>query len=191
MAVYTHTISAAAGTASEFSLFYRKSGKWGNYSYLWDGSITSAPSTQDNPIGIKYDMSWLPSGMRICGINVGIAYKRTGSGGKHVWLRSTDATSEPGVNNYYEIADPILPTGTYNENEWHTAHVDIDAEHSALFLARTTKYIVFNGQANELSIEFEYTESDSSKTYNGVNKASAIYVGSNKGSMYVGTTKVL
>jgi len=91
MGTYTHTISKS--NPAEFSLLYRTSGKWTNYSRLWDNDIESAPTNMTGTnvhINIKIDMSWLPSNMKLTKVNYGIAYKRTSQSIRNIWLRSSN-----------------------------------------------------------------------------------------------------
>lgn len=197
MGIYTHTI-----TASEYSLKYRPSSKWTNYSKLYDGDVGTYPSNQSGSIGLLIDMSWLPAGMRICGIQARAGAKRKGSSNFNMWLRSTNAAGD--TSSYYALATLTFDTGEYNTWSWHQLIGDgdvvggtiaINAQQSADFLARTYQYIVMNEspEKSEIELIFLYTEADDqSKIYIGENKASAVYVGTTKASaVYIGTTKVL
>lgn len=199
MAVYSHTI-----TASEYSLKYRPSSKWTNYSRLYDGDVGTYPTNQSGSIGLLIDMSWLPTGMRICGIQARAGAYRNGSSNFHMWLRSSDKTGDPGTRNYSEIAELTFDKGEYQTWSWHELIGDgdvvggtlsITAKQSADFLSRTYQYIVMNysPEKSDIELTFLYTEADNqSKIYIGENKVSAVYIGTTKASaVYVGTTKVL
>lgn len=198
MGIYTHTI-----TASEFSLNYRSSSKWTNYSKLYDGDATTYPTNQSGSIGLLIDMSWLPSDMRICGIRARAGAKRKGSSTFHMWLRSANKSGDQGTG-YYALTELEFDKGEYNTWSWHEligdgnvvgGSIAITAKQSENFLSRPYQYIVMNDstEKSEIELTFEYTEADNqSKIYVGDAKVSAVYVGDTKASaVYVGTTKVL
>ena len=198
MGIYTHTM-----TASEFSLKYRSSSKWTNYSKLYDGDAGTYPTSQSGGIGLLIDMSWLPAGMRLCGVQARAGAKRTGNSNFTMRLRSTNATGEPLPSSYYTLAELSFDTGEYNTWSWHSLIGDdnviggtlsITAEQSADFLSKTYQYITMNEspQKSEIELTFLYTESNVNKIYVGENKISAVYVGNKKASaVYIGTTQVL
>jgi hypothetical protein len=199
MAVYTHTI-----TASEYSLKYKPSSSWTNYTKLYDGNVGTYPSNQSGSIGLLIDMSWLPNGMRLCGIQGRVGAKRTGSSNISMWLRSTDSTGEPGSGHYYALADMTYDKGEFNTWSWHEligdgevvgGTIEISKQQSDDFMAKAYQYITLNAnvQKSEIELTFLYTEAeDTMKLYIGANQASAVFIGTTKASaVYVGTTKVL
>ena len=189
MGVYTHKIAQ-----SEYSLFYRKSGKWTNYSKLYDGDLNSSPTNQADSIGLKMDMSWLPSGMRLCGVTVRLGYKRGGSNGASVWLRSTNSQGNASASYRYDLAEIQTAAGTYNVLEYHEGTAEISQGQSEAFLANENKYIVMNysPEKTEIEVTFSYTENGDIPIYVGNSNISGLYVGDTEASaVYVGTTKVL
>lgn len=181
---------ATTVTIQPTGVLYRKqSGTWGSANRLWDGDLTTAPTSQSNYVYLSLDFSFLPTGARITKIQARYYAKRSSGSLNPLRLRCSNTTS----GGETEIAVFNLPSGSTSA-EWHNAYNgnDIDTD---LLMSKQYQLVVIPLSSNttgyELYFDVTYEETDS-KIYIGENKVSAVYVGTTKASaVYIGTTKVL
>ena len=178
-------------------VYYKYDGSryWSNAQRLYDGDLSSAPTSQSGAIELLYDLSGLPSGVYLTAVTIELQFNRKSNGMPNISFHTQTGASHSQTTSTLVKTVSFDQNGSYNVAEMHTQRAAMtDAESDAL-LAGPYLTVTLGGftlsTAYEISLIFEYEEKGS-KIYVGSKNATKAYLGDTQvKAVYVGTKKVL